>query len=118
MAKFKVHKYNQAFMARLGIHSYNLNDPANEFFKSIATFYNLITATVFFVTSSAAFVYLNWPNLEIVLEPFLIVLAGVQYGGMFLSVGLNMKKVKLLHITLQKIVDEGRLNHLRIGFEF
>lgn len=108
MANFEVHKYNQAFMARIGIHSYNLTDPTNEFFKSFATYYNLCMVFVFFTISSSAFVYLNWPNLEIILEPFLMVMAGLQYGGMFISIGLNMRKVKLLHLTLQSIVHSAK----------
>lgn len=118
MAKFKVHKYNQALMARLGIHSYNLTDPSNEFFKSFATFYHLFTAAMFFIISSGVFVYLHWPNLETVLEPLLVVMCGIQYVGMFLSVGLNMRKVKLLHLTLQHIVDEGSFDHLSLSLSF
>ena len=108
MARFEVHKYNQAFMAFIGIHSYNLTDPSNEFFKSFATFYHLFTAFTFFIISSSVFVYWNWPNLEIILEPFLESMSGLTYGGMLLSIGLNMEKVKLLHLTLQQIVDEGK----------
>ena len=108
MAKFKVHKYNQAFMARMGIHSYNLTDPTNEFFKSFETYYHLFVVIAFFIIASSVYVYVNWPNLEVILEPTLVVMSGILYGGTYLSVGLNMRKVKLLHLTLQQIVDEGK----------
>ena len=104
MARFKVHKYP------LGLHSYNLTDPSNEFFESFANFSILFILVTFFMIPSGAFVYLYWPNLEIILEPLLSVMCGFQYGGMYLSVGLNMKKVKFLHLELQRIVDEGKFH--------
>ena len=97
-------------MAQLGINYYNSTDPSDEFFKSFATYFNLIMAFIFCVMSSGAFIYLNWPDLEVVLEPFFIAMGGLQCGGMLLSVGLNMRKVKLLHFNLQQIVDEGNFS--------
>lgn len=49
--------------------------------------------------------YRNAPVLDLILEPLLIIIAGTQSGGMFLSVGLKMKHVKLLILAVQKIVD-------------
>lgn len=48
------------------------------------------------------------PDLDLILEPLLIIIAGVQSGGMFLSVGLRMKCVKSLMLAVQKIVDDER----------
>lgn len=110
MERFKVHKYNQALMVPLGIHSYNLTDPSNDFFKSFANFFIPFMLVTFYMISSGAFVYLNWPNLEIIIEPFLVIMAGSIFGGMYLSVGLNMRKVKFLHLKLQQIVDEGKFH--------
>lgn len=107
MGKFKVLEYNQNYMARIGIHSHHLNESTNEFFKSFVSYYYLFVFSVIFITASAVNVYQSWPQMDIISEPCLIVIAGLQVTGMYLAVGLKMKKVKNLHIELQGIVDEG-----------
>lgn len=113
MAKFKVLEYNQKFMSRFGIQSHNLNEPTNEFFKSPATYYVLINVILFTIISSAIFIYENVSQFELALQTSIIVIAGLQCGGMFLTFGLNIKKVKELHINLQNFVDEGDLKCIR-----
>lgn len=108
MKEFKVLEYNQISMRWAGIHSKDLYKPTNEFFKSFATYYILFSVISFTIGSSAVFVYKYSSNFEVVSEPSLIVIAGSQAAGMFLSVGLNMKKIKILHIKLQEIVDESK----------
>lgn len=109
MVKLKVLEYNQNYMARIGIHSHRLNEPTNEFFKQFVTFYYIFVFTTIFIGSSAVFVYNGWPQMDIISEPCLIVIAGLQVLGMYLSIGLNMKKLKILHIELQGIIDAGKL---------
>lgn len=106
MSKFKVLQCNQSLMAKLGIHSYRLNVPTNEFLKSPA-FLILFILSVFSIASSAAFVYKNYCQFEAALQSIFVIIAGIQCGGMYLSVGLKMKEVKILQIELQNIVDEG-----------
>lgn len=48
----------------------------------------------------------HFPELDLILEPLLIIIAGMQSGGMFLSIGLSMNKVKALYLTVQKIVHD------------
>lgn len=110
MKGFKVLEYNQISMRWAGIHSKDLHKPTNEFFKSFATYYILFSVISFTIGSSAVYIYKNSTHFEMVSEPILIVIAGLQAGGMFLSVGLNMKKIKILHIKLQEIVDESMSN--------
>lgn len=105
--KFQILALNQKIMVWMGIHSYRLTEPTNEFFYSFISYYNLLAAYGFLFASSAVVVYENWPNLDIILQPFSIVMAGYQVGGMFLSTGLKMKTVKLLQLKLQQTVDEG-----------
>lgn len=109
IAKFRVLAYNQDFMARLGIHSHRLTDPTNEFFKSFATYYNLFIGITFNVIGSTVMVYKYWPDLDIILEPCTIVMGGLQCVGLYLSIGLKMEVIKMLHLQLQKIVDQGKL---------
>lgn len=107
MAKFRVLRFNQDFMARIGINSHRLHEPVNEFFHSFFTYFFLFHIIVFCITSSAFFVCQNLSDLGVAFATCSIVVAGFQCGGMYLSVGLKMTTVKTLHLKLQGIVDEG-----------
>lgn len=107
--KFKVLEFNQRFMAWLGIHSYHLTEPTNEFFNSIFTYINLLIIIVLFLISSVLYVYQNETNFKIMIQIFLVIVAGFQYGGMFISIGIKMKNIKILHLKLQEIVDGGKV---------
>ena len=107
MAKFNVLQYNQRFMAKIAIHSYRLTEPTNEFFKSPVPFIILFLLSVGHVISSGVFVYRNFRQFEVALQAIFVMIGGFQGLGMYLSVGLKMKKVKLLQLKLQQIVDEG-----------
>lgn len=108
MTNFKVFEYNQRFMAKLGLYSYHLERPTNDLFKSLATYYILFFSIAFTITSSAIFAITHTSQFSLALETCFIVIAGIQTAGVFLSVGLNMTKVKILHLKLQQIVDEGK----------
>lgn len=107
MAKFKVLEYNQSFMAKFGIHSYRLSDPTIEFFKSPAALLILFILSVFSIASTAMFGYTNFDHFEVALHGFFVMIAGIQCGGMYLSIGLKMRKVKILQIKLQQLIDGG-----------
>lgn len=107
ITKFKVLKYNQSLMAKLGIHSYRSNDPSNEFFRSPVIYVVSFILAAFSITSSLVFAYNNRSQFDATLEAIYIVIAALQAGGMYFSVGLKIKKVKILFKKLQTIVDEG-----------
>lgn len=107
MSKFQLMELNLKLMSWLGIHSYRLKEPINEFFHSFFTYFNLVHAIIFVIISSVWFAMTNISQAGIMLEACMIAIAGLQYSGMFLSIGLKMKKVKSLHLKLQEIVDEG-----------
>lgn len=109
MANFKVLKNNQALMAWIGIHSYNLNEPKNEFVHSITAYYFLFALTIIAVGGSAVFTLEHWPQFDIISQPLLFVFGCSGCTGLILSVGLNMKSVKALHLKLQRIIDEGTI---------
>lgn len=113
MSNLKVLGYNQAFMAMIGINSHRLTDPTNEFFSSFMSYFILLNGIIFTTVSSSVFAFTHLSHIQIALETFLIVIAGMQSCGMFLSVGLKMKKIKLLHLKLQAIVDKGNFGRLR-----
>lgn len=106
MKMFKVLKHNQTLMTWLGIHSYRLTEPNNEFSKSIGTYYILFTIFSIFIVSSG-YTAIFSSEFQTVIQATLLVVAGTQSGGMFLSIGLQMKKIKTLQLKLQEIVNEG-----------
>lgn len=106
--KFKVLKFNQNFMARIGINSHHLTESKNEFFRSFAAYFILFNLIVLCIISSSVFAYQNLNHLELALLTTLVIVAGFQSSGMFLSVGLNMTTVKTLHLQLQNIVNNGK----------
>lgn len=105
--KFKVLESNQKYMTWLGIHSYRLTEPTNEFYTSFVAYYFIFSVVAFTITSSAVYIYLHLPAFEIVSEPCIVFVAGIQVVGMFISFGMKMKKVKNLHLKLQEIVNAG-----------
>lgn len=105
--KIHVLKFNQNFMAHIGLNSHHLAESKNEFFRSIFAYFILFNLIVWCVISTSVFAYQNLANLELALVTALFIVAGFQSCGMFLSVGLNMTAVKALHLRLQQIVDEG-----------
>lgn len=109
MNKFRVLKRSQDFMARLAINSHHLSDPTNEFFRSIAAYYIIFFIYIVDVGSHWAVIYKNWPEINLILLPFSISSAALQCGGVYLSIGFQMKRIKALHIELQTIVNEGTL---------
>lgn len=106
MEKCRVLEMSQAFMARLGIYSYRLTEPINEFFASFSTYYILYNLTFTWI-SSVTFLYQSSSELKITLQLWLIIIGAFQCSGMFLSVGIKMKQVKALHLKLQGLVDAG-----------
>lgn len=107
MKTFKVLKHNQTLMSWLGIHSYHLTETTNEFFKSFGTYYILLSIVSIFIVSSG-YTALFSSEFQIVIQATLLVVAGSQSGGMFLSIGLQMKKIKILQLKLQGIIDGGK----------
>lgn len=110
MKRVKAFKSNQFLMEMFGIHSYNVSEPSNEFFKKPVTYFMLFCGFGLLTISSVLFVYVNSVEFAVVLQSVLIVIAGLQITGMYLSVGLNMKQVKAVHLKIQSIADQG--NHL------
>lgn len=107
MAKsFRVLKYNQDSMSLIALHSHRLNEPTNEFVTSITSYY-VSLMNFFTFASSFVDIYENWPNLPLILVSLALGAAGIMATGMYISVGLKMKKIKELHNLLQTSIDEG-----------
>lgn len=108
MSKIKVLKHNQTYMSWLGIYSYRLTEPTMESHKYILAYHNLIFP-IFSIVSSAVFVYENPSELQAVLETILVMIALYQAECTFLNTALQMKNIKLLHLKLQDVVDQGKI---------
>lgn len=106
MQKLKVLQYNKGFMTFFGIYSSNLMKPTNEFFKS-SIVYILFGMVGLCISLSALGIYENQLKFKLVLDALLTLISGIQCGGMFINLGLGMEKIRIFHLKLQKIVDQG-----------
>lgn len=104
MRKFKVLEHNEKFITCLGIRSYCFTEPTNEFFKSISSYY-ILWILITSVISSLVFTCLHWPQIEMITSSTMVLVGCYQASGMFMSFGLNMKKVKAVHLQLQEIIN-------------
>lgn len=110
MSKYVVLQRNQNLMARFGIHSHSLDSQTNEFFRSVPAFLITSVTVVFTIISCIVFIFKNIDNFESIFNAAMCVLAGTEVTCMFVSIGLNMKSIKTLHIKLQEIIDTGKLH--------
>lgn len=67
---------------------------------------------LFTIISTAAFIYKNYTDSELIINALVLVLAGIQSIGMFISISLNMNKIKMLHLKLQEIIDTGNFSSM------
>lgn len=107
MTKFKVLKYNQIFMAKLGIHSYDLTVPKNEFFRSPAALCIVSILCIFSITSTGCYAFKNIEKFDTALQAIFVLIAGIQCLGMYVTVGLKKRQVKDVQLKLEHMVDEG-----------
>lgn len=110
MDAFKVLRLNELVLVWLRIYPHQLtvatSVPSKGFFKSISVHY--ISLNLFaFIVASGAFVYQNLANVMDALRTGTVTFGSGQALGMFLSIGCNIDKVKLLHQKLQAIVDQA-----------
>lgn len=108
---FKVLARNQALMVRLGLSSDRLTESSNVFFKSFVPYFNFTFLSINLLFCAMVIVQ-SFPDLDLVLEPLIVFIGGMQGGGMFLSVGLNIENVRALYLAVQKIVQDEREQHL------
>lgn len=95
-------------MSWLGIYSYRLTESKNEFFTSIGTPLILFPLITLAMISSGFFIYEHLNHFTEVIETAIVFIGGTQGIGMFVSYGLQMNKIKQLHISLQEFVDHGK----------
>lgn len=106
MSKFSVLRYNQAFMAELGIYSNRLTEPTNEFFNNRIA-HAIVGCLLVAIISNILFVWFGKTNSKSIRESLVLIVTSYQALGAYLNFGLKMKRVKELHLKLQEISDEG-----------
>lgn len=106
MAKFKVLKYNEFSITRLGFCPFEfLSKPIrNEFFKSLSTYF-IVMHMVAFLICSLTCVYQNMSRIDVALRTSIVTIGTSQALCMIISFGSKMKKIKAVHLKLQQIVD-------------
>lgn len=107
MSKIHVLRNNQIYMSFLGLYSYNLEEPTNEFFRTFGSYYVVFTLLLCSY-GCGAFVSKNWSvNVSGSLGAIKIGFAMIQSVGSFVNIGLNKRHIKAIHLELQQSVDEG-----------
>lgn len=109
MSKIEVLKQIQKFLVPLGVYSNRPAEPTNDFFISIGPYYTQFFVIICLTLSPALFAYKNSSQIALVLQTTSLIVGGSQSAGMFISLGLNVKKMKILHLKLQEICDNGLL---------
>lgn len=101
----KVLEYNEIYLIWIGLLSKNLKEPTNDFLKSICAYIWLFGFTGLMLFCAGGYMYIYRDNITATLRAFLVLCAGLQGFGSYLSLGAKMKKIKRLHLDLQEIVD-------------
>lgn len=112
MVNMRVLARNENVMAWLGMDICSNDASSSKFFKSITTYYFAFIIYAFLIGSNAVMVYNSWPEITSMWQPLSIVFSGFQIGGMYLSIGVHLKKMNTLHFQLQQIVDAGKSKYL------
>lgn len=117
MAKFEVLKLNRLLMLYAGIHSNNLHEPTNEFFRSKSAYY-IVCNLIVGLTANLLLMY-NSPDFSSMIRISYVALGTFQAFCLFVSVGIRLKDVKKLHLEMQAIIDEGKYqNDSRILYTY
>lgn len=107
MSKFKVLNLNEYILTQLGIFSnQNSEKQSDVFFKSPRVCYILLISGSFII-SSLSFAYRNSAQITVALRTYTFTLGSSQGFFMFICFGLNITKVRAVHLKLQEFVDKS-----------
>lgn len=119
MAKFIALKRNRKLMKFAGLLSDRLNEPTNDFLKSINTYYFLTIITGYFI--SAGIVtrrFKTAAQFEDMMDLFYGVVGIFQSIALYVTIGIEMRKIKTMVLTLQEVIDEGNAKNAFNRHEF
>lgn len=106
MVKFKVLKYNESILLKLGIvqHRFPKKMAITGFFKSPIVYYTL-SLSVTFTVSCALFVYQNLMDFNAALRASLFIVGTFQTTGMLISFHVNATNMREVHLKLQELAE-------------
>lgn len=99
-------KFSEVHLAWIGLGS-NRTIGTGQFLTSFKTFFFLFGFMGSLFGFSAVYVYNNASDVANVMNPSLVMSAGIACTGSYVYFGLQVKAMKDLNIHLQAIVDEG-----------
>lgn len=105
MKEFKVLKYNEIVLLKLGIFSKNMDSIRGSSMPPIIFYAVLISVS--FIVSLSLFVVENTAQFDVVLRNCLFILGSAQAFGMFISFCFNASNIQVIHAELQDIVDKS-----------
>lgn len=110
LVRMKVLEKNQNLLVKLGLSSHRLTEPTNEFMKTIICYIMLCGIVGPMILCAAVSLYKSLDDFQGAIDAFYVLSAGIVCLGSYLSIGINMKKVKYLQVELQQIVDSGKIH--------
>lgn len=108
----KVLELSFRYLNFLGICSDRLTEPTSEFMKLPQAYFFLIGYLGPLLTSSSLFLVNNFTDFASSTNALIVLSAGVASFGAFVTMGMNMKTVKMLYIEYQNLVDKGKSTFL------
>lgn len=84
-----------------------LREPTNEFMQYTVVSYIYFAVIGPLLPASALYVYRNLIDFAKSCSSLMVFSSTIAGIGIFLTIGLNMKKIKRVYIDIQAIVDKG-----------
>lgn len=88
-----------------------IHEPTNEFMRYTVVSYICIAIIFSLLPASAIYVYLNLTDFAKSTNALIIFMGAISGLGTFNTFGLNMKKIKLVYIRIQALVDKGYIQY-------
>lgn len=94
----------------IGVFSENFTGLWKDFFTSFRSIFFITGMIIVMVVSSVAYLYYNFTDISTSTNALIILMAGGAGLGGYIGTGINMKKLKIMYNTLERIVEDGIIN--------
>lgn len=94
-----------------------LREPTNEFMRCTVVSYLLMASIITLSIGSAFYIHRNFRDFSKSTNSLIVFMGGIEGIIMFISVGLNMTKIKRLYGDIQTVVKKGNIRLIIINFE-
>lgn len=103
----EVLKLSVNYLIFLSILSRRLDEPTNEFFKTLRTYFFLFGHTCPILIASTVFIIHNFSNIVVLTNALVIFSGGVSCFGAYMWIGIHMPLVKSLCIDFKLVATKG-----------